>query len=547
MQPLEIGLSFVEGMALIASPCILPVLPLVLGTSVDGGRGRPFGIITGFVLAFTAFAMLSRSLILTLGISPDTLKTVSLVLLGLLGVVMLSKGLSERFSALTQRFANVGGTVSTSAKGGFGSGVLIGALIGAVWTPCAGPILAAVLVQVIRQESSGSALFIVAAFALGAGVPMLIISLTGRTLMKKLGFITRHTEGLRKGIGVIMLLAVAFIATGGDAAALFAGKQTQTAAASSGLQDALPNPYPAPGFSGINAWLNSRPLTMSELKGKVVLIDFWTYSCINCVRTLPYITAWDKAYRDKGLVIIGVHAPEFEFEKNQANVEAALKAHGITYPVAMDNHLDTWTNFHNQYWPAHYLINKEGQVVYTHFGEGNYAETEQNIRTLLGVGGTAEATPETSSTAGQTPETYLGTGRAERYAGSPELKEGVMTAYTSPPSLPVHHWALGGKWRESEEMVTSATAGASLQLHFTGSKVFLVLGTEDGKPVTATITLNGEKLTAATAGKDAPDGRLTVDRQTLYELIDQHGAKEGILNITADAPGLQAYAFTFGS
>ncbi len=548
MNLVDVGLSFAEGMALIASPCILPVLPLVLGTSVDGGRKRPFGIITGFVIAFTAFAMLSRSIVLTLGISPDSLKNFSLILLALLGLVMLSKTLSERFSALTQRFANVGGTLSSGAQGGFGSGVVIGALIGAVWTPCAGPILAAVLVQVIRQESGGSALFVVAAFAFGAGIPMLIIALTGRKLMKKLGFLTRHTEGLRKGIAVLILLAVAFIASGGDATALLAPRPTAPAATSAGLQDALPNPYPAPEFAGISAWLNSKPLTMQELKGKVVLIDFWTYSCINCVRTLPYITAWDKAYRDKGLVIIGVHAPEFEFEKNQANVEAALKTHGITYPVAMDNHLDTWTNFHNQYWPAHYLINKEGQVVYTHFGEGNYGETEANIRNLLGLDGSAAAKPETPViSAGQTPETYLGTDRAERYDGTPELSESQNMDYQFPATLPLHHWALQGQWKESGERLTSDAANAILRLHFTSGKVFLVLGTADGKPVHATLTLNGEKLTPANAGKNVRESTVTVGHQTLYELVDQHGVKEGVLDITADGPGLEAYAFTFGS
>jgi thiol-disulfide isomerase/thioredoxin len=390
----------------------------------------------------------------------------------------------------------------------------------------------------------------VGAFALGAGIPMLIIALTGRTLMKKLRFLSVHAEALRKAIGVVILLAVAYIASGGNAEALFASKQQATVTvATSALQDALPSPYPAPEFAGINAWLNSKPLTMSELKGKVVLIDFWTYSCINCVRTLPYITAWDKAYRDKGLVIVGVHAPEFEFEKNQANVEAAMKAHGIAYPVAMDNRLDTWTNFKNRYWPAHYLINKEGKVVYTHFGEGNYLETEHNIRTLLGVGDevSAEATPEANvSSSNQTPETYLGAARAEHYSGSPALREGVVQDYDLPKFVPTDHFALSGEWKQGKESLTSMAAGASLRLNFTSGKVFLVLGTESGAPVRATLTLNGEKLNASNAGADVKSGVVVVGKHTLYELVNQHAVKNGLLEITTEGAGLQAYAFTFG-
>jgi cytochrome c biogenesis protein CcdA/thiol-disulfide isomerase/thioredoxin len=383
----EVGLSFGEGLALIASPCILPVLPLVLSASVEGGKKRPIGIIVGFVLAFTAFAMLSRWLVSALGLNLDVIKYGSLVFLALFGVVLLSEKLSAWFGVLTQRFANAGNDLSRNARDGFVSGIFIGVMIGLVWTPCAGPILAAALVQIIRQQSNLQALILVAAFAIGAGVPMLIISLTGRKIMSKFRFFTMYAEGIRKTFGVIILLAVAFIASGIDPQALFTGKGITNIANAqpSGLIDAVPNPYKAPEFSGIEAWLNSKPLTMAQLKGKVVLIDFWTYSCINCARTLPYITQWDREYRDKGLVIIGVHAPEFEFEKNRANVEAAIAAHHIGYPVAMDNRLDTWTAYNNSYWPALYLIDQQGRVVYTHFGEGNYAETENNIRHLLGL------------------------------------------------------------------------------------------------------------------------------------------------------------------
>ena len=548
MNPIEIGLSFIAGLALIASPCILPVLPLVLGASVEGGRKRPFGIIVGFVLAFTAFAMLSRKLVNALGIDLELIKDGSLVFLALFGLILLSERLSAIFSKLTARFANAGNNLTSNARNGFFSGILIGMLIGLIWTPCAGPILAAVLVQIIRQGSDVQALLLVAAFALGAGVPMLIISLTGRKIMSKLGFFTAHAEAVRKTFGVIILLAVGFIASGVDAQSLLT-KSTPIAMTtkSAGLQDALPNPYPAPEFVGIQAWLNSNPRTMASLKGKVVLIDFWTYSCINCVRTLPYITKWDRTYRDKGLVVIGIHAPEFEFEKDVNNVKQALVAHDIAYPVAIDNHLDTWTAFKNQYWPAHYLIDQQGRVVYTHFGEGNYGETENNIRHLLGLDANASTVPETPvSSTGQTPETYLGTTRAQNFASPEKPIADTTQQFTLPKFLPSNHWALSGKWHTEGERITAADAGAKLQLNFTAGKVFLVLGTKDGQPLTATLTLNGEPL-GGVAGKDAAEGKLRVDRHTLYELVNQGTAHNGLLEITADAPGLEAYAFTFGN
>ncbi|MBU6140776.1 MAG: cytochrome c biogenesis protein DipZ [Proteobacteria bacterium] len=517
MNYIEIALSFLEGLALIASPCILPILPLMLGASVDGGRKRPFGIITGFVLAFTAFAMLSRQIVNDLGIDLDIIKYGSLALLAFFGIILLSEKLSAIFNRATGKFANLGSNLTTNSGDGFFSGIFIGMLIGLIWTPCAGPILAAVLVQIIRQESDAQALFLVGAFAIGAGLPMFIISLTGRKIMSKLKFLTNHAETLRKSFGVLILVAVGFMAVDGNAASFFSKKEIPQNINISGLQNGLENPYPAPQIVGIEKWLNSDPLTLASLKGKVVLIDFWTYSCVNCVRTLPYITKWNETYRDKGLVIIGIHAPEFEFEKNAKNVENALMAHGIKYPVALDNRLDTWTSFKNKYWPAHYLIDQKGDVVYTHFGEGNYAETENNIRHLLDLKGDSTTADEVNSfNQNQTPETYLG-----------YLRSGNAD-----------HWALEGKWNVEEERIVAKESGAKLQLNFTAKRVFLVLGSQNKKPVTARLKLNGKVLKKS---------EIIVTQHQLYELVNQENAENGLLEITASEAGLEAYAFTFGN
>lgn len=548
MNVLDVALAFIEGLALIVSPCILPVLPLILAASVDGGRRRPYGIIIGFVAAFTLFALASRQLVLLLGIDLDLIKDVSLVMLGVFGLVLLSSKLSGKFSALTQGLADIGNRLAPAGgRGGLLSGIALGSLIGLVWTPCAGPILAAVLVQVIRQQSDIASYFTIFAFAIGAALPMLIIALTGRRLMNKLGFLARHAETMRRTLGVMILLAVSYIASGADMQTWFAsGNKPSTARVAMGLQDGLPQPYPAPGFTGIEAWLNSHPLIMEQLKGKVVLVDFWTYSCINCVRTLPYVTEWDRKYRDQGLVIIGVHSPEFEFEKNADNVKAAIAQHGIQYPVALDNQLATWVNFSNRYWPAHYLINSEGQVVYTHFGEGKYAVTENNIRYLLGLQDTTPAHAQAPGVSlARTSETYLGFARAKNFGGAGEIVRDARNTYRFPSSLSGNQWALRGTWDVEAEKVVARSKGAALRLDFTARKVYLVLGNSSGKPLQARLKLNGHTLSAL-AGKDAPSGVVNVERNTLYELIDQGKTARGVLELEADAPGLEAYAFTFG-
>lgn len=539
MSLLNNTLALLEGMALIASPCILPVLPLVLSTSLEGGRARPLGITVGFIASFCLFAFFSRWLVLSLHIDLEWIKYGSIILLGLLGIIMISEFLTEKFSAMTQGFADLGSQYSGSAQGGFFSGLGIGALIGLIWTPCAGPILAAVLVQVIREQNTWASLITLLCFAIGAGIPMLIIAWTGRALMNKLQFFKQHAKALRKGLGVLILLSVFFIASGADPSHLFASSDKEESSMhqdSASLINALSNPYPAPELAGIEGWFNSKPLTLSQLKGKVVLIDFWTYSCINCVRTLPYVTGWDKKYRDKGLVIIGVHAPEFEFEKNPQNIQQAIEKNHIAYPVAMDNTLTTWANFNNRYWPAQYLINPAGEVVYTHFGEGDDEITEHNIRTLLGITGEAKPSSEAEPSLhfNQSPETYLGYARAERFLVSGGARD-AKASYQFPASLPSNYWGLQGDWMIEAEKIISAGQGSALRFHFNAQKVFLVMGTQSDKPVSIKLLLDGKPLKT-----------LQITNHTLYELVDLHSFGTGLLEIQVEAPGLEIYAFTFG-
>jgi cytochrome c biogenesis protein CcdA len=543
-------LAFIEGFALILSPCILPILPIVLAGSLTGSKKRPIGIIIGFTLTFAVFSYFAHALVNYSGIDLNLVRHAAYVILVLLAIIMLSQRLSELFSRLTQVIASYAHKTNSTEKkqeGLFG-GIILGAVISLIWTPCAGPILASVIVQIAIQKETAMSFFTLLAFAIGAGIPMLLIAFYSLKLRDTFGFLKNHAQILRKVLALIILLNVAYMLYQESSYNRTSTEITQSGIKTANyLQDGLWHYYQAPAVAGIDAWINSPPLTLDTLKGKVVLIDFWTYSCINCIRTLPYINYWYKTYHDKGLVIIGVHTPEFDFESKLTNVEQAVKSDGILYPVALDNHFVTWNNYENHYWPAHYLINKQGKVVYVHYGEGDYDITENNIRFLLGE----DYSDNTKQFDSQqfslftTPETYLGYARADSNANQSVVRD-QTASYQFPTQLNKNAWALSGQWQVNPDRIVAMQAGASSQLRFTARKVYMVMGPSGAESVTVKIMLNGKPL-LSNQGNDVVNGEITVDKHSIYQVINLGEAETGLLEIQADSPGLELYTFTFGN
>jgi len=544
---LNIGLGFLEGFALIISPCILPILPIILAGSLTGGKKRPLGIIAGFVLVFSLFTFFSRKLVEYSGIDLNLIRQLSYAILILLGLIMVSNYLSEKFSLFTQGFARVGSNWPSNSKPrtDFISGLLFGSLVALVWTPCAGPILAAVIVQTVIQRTTVLSFLTLMAFAVGAAGPMLVIALFGRSIMPKFSFFKTHTLLFRKILGAIILLAVLSMIYFTNNLSFLSSNNTETPSGFH-LEQGLIRPYSTPAIGGITAWINSQPLQLSALKGKVVLIDFWTYSCINCIRTLPYLKDWYAKYHDQGLVIIGIHTPEFDFEKNLSSVKEAVSKEGILYPVALDNQFITWRNFNNSYWPAHYLINKKGEVVYTHFGEGEYGITESNIRFLLGLNQplTTHTAPAAVSDT-QTPETYFGYDRAQAYSSPDKMSKGHQATYHFSQKLPLNAWSLQGGWTIAANRIISTAAQAALRIHFSAGKVYIVMGSTTSQPIKATLLLNGKTISSH-SGKDVKDSSITIKDHRLYEALNFTQQEEGILELQASSPGLEIYTFTFG-
>ena len=594
-----LAFAFLSGVITILSPCILPVLPIVLSGGVGGGKARPFGVLAGFVVSFTAFTLALSAIVQALGIPVDALRIVAVVLIIVFGVVMLVPWLRNRFELLTSRFARrSGGAPGTQKRNGFWSGVVVGLSLGLIWTPCVGPIMASVISLALTQHVDGGSVFITLAYTLGTSIPMLGVMLGGRALLNKVPALTKNAGNIQKVFGALMIVIGVAIGFGwdrqfqtfilralpgygtgltaiekttpvlsalktrqpapsnamkaGSAAGVF---QAPTVAPMNGM---LGDYGAAPAFLTSGTWFNTAglsaasgqtsmggtmPLMLENLRGKVVVVDFWTYSCVNCVRTLPYLKAWYDAYRDKGLVIVGVHTPEFEFEKSTANVARAIHDLGVTWPVVQDNDYLQWNAYANQYWPAHYFIDAKGQVRYFHFGEGEYDVSEKVIQALLkeagaNVGGIVSK-PDTLIEA-QTPETYLGYDRGRGFASAVAPVADAPVEY-KPARQPANgEWNLTGTWTITPQYVLPAMNG-TLQLGFDARNVFLVVEPVDGAGSMSVFV--DDKPGADTI--DVKNGALTPRGSRVYQLVGLTSAGPHVLRLEVKGK-LRLFAFTFG-
>ena len=589
--------GFLAGAGTALSPCVLPVLPIALSAGATGGRRRPFGIVVGLTASFT-FATVALVYVLdALGLPDTLLRTLAIVVLLAFGATLLIPPLAARLEGRLSRIAGSIGGVASTRGDGFGSGLLVGASLGLVYAPCAGPVLAGVITVSASQPFTAGRLAVALAYGLGSALVLYLLMIFGRRLTAPLA---RRSGALQMAMGAVMVVvALAMLndydlrfqsAIAKDLPA-FLVNPTQSLEKTSAAQRALADvrgapksrlaaaaeqPQPsgdddaggtapahggagrlhlkdygrAPDFTDTQRWFNTqdgRPLTMADLRGRVVLIDFWTYSCINCLRTLPYLKAWDARYRSQGLTIVGVHSPEFPFERDAGNVQAAIQREGIRYPVVQDNDLGTWDAYGNQYWPAHYFIDARGHVRYAHFGEGGYAHSEAVIRDLLAQAGhrvgaaRAGARGVTVSAGVTTPESYLGSARARNFVNGAILpgRQGFGDA----PTPSQDQLAYGGVWDVEGE---NATAGpdAALQLRFGARRVFLVLGSP-GQPRRMRVLLDGRPIPDALAGADVRGGVATIGMQRLYDLVDLPTVGRHLLRLEPQ-PGIAGYAFTFG-
>ncbi len=566
--------AFISGVITIFAPCIWPLLPLILSTTVTGGHRKPFGVVLGIILSFGALTLGLSYLLKVFPFDPNALRYFSVFVIAFLGLTLLIPKLSRLVEGYVSRFSGVFATRFVGKNtNGFLGGFLTGLTLGIVWTPCAGPILATIATLAVTNSLNIGIVLVTVAYLFGISIPLFLFALFGRHIFTKSRALSKYTGTIQRVFGVIMILTAILIFTGLDkklqanllnyfpafdqSLAKFESNSAikdqlnslRGNNSSSNVQTGdslLPENYPAPEFRGISNWLNSPPLKMSELRGKVVLVDFWTYTCINCIRTLPYIVEWDKKYRDKGLVIVGVHTPEFEFEKNTKNVENALKQYDIEYPVAQDNDFDTWNAFNNQYWPAKYLIDSTGNVRYTHFGEGEYDVTEKAIQKLLEeAGNTVDEEIGTSTYAPNSqisPETYIGSARMQYFYPKGSLPA-VQNKFDLQTNFPVNSFSLGGTWNIMPEYSNSVDKSV-LSYNFRAQKVFLVMRSSDGKPKKVKVLLDNQNP-GVNAGKDVKNGVVTVDSDRLYELINLPGVENKKLRLEFEN-GVEVFAFTFG-
>lgn len=572
--------AFFAGFVTILAPCIWPVLPIVLSSSIAGEKGheRPLGITIGVMISFTIFTLFASYLVRVFHFDPNVLRILAVIIIAFLGFTMIIPALATKFEIAVSQFANLFSHSPTTAKSGFLPGLLTGLSLGIVWSPCAGPILATIATLAATGQVSLFVVLVTVAYVTGVGIPLFAFAYGGQQFITRAKGINKYTGRIQQVFGVIMILAAIAIFTNYDQTLqlqllnrfpalgtavngfenstlvknqldLLKGKQpVQQAIDTSGLFNAN---TPAPDFIGIDKWLNTdKPIAIKDLKGKVVLVDFWTYTCINCIRTLPHVTSWYEKYKDNGFVVIGIHTPEFQFEHETSNVMNAIKQYNIHYPVAQDNEYATWNNYNNQYWPAEYLIDSTGIIRRTHFGEGEYDQMELAIQALLKEAGknvksTLDTMPDQTPQNQMSPETYLGSKRMQYYFPTGTLSNGT-SVFSLADNLSQNTFSYGGGWTINDD---DAVAGnnATLNYNFTASKVFIILRPGLTKQPTVKVYLDGKTIDPSVAGNDVKNGIITIDNDRLYNVIDLKGKTEShILKLEFQTPGIQAFTFTFG-
>src|ERR1700756_740578 len=562
-------IGFLGGLITGISPCILPVLPVVFFSGVNttpanvrisSSAARPYLVIAGLVCSFSVVTLAGSALLWALHLPQAAIRWAALVMLTLIGLGLIFPPLQH---LIERPFARIPQREIPLGRSGFGLGLTLGAL----YVPCAGPVLAAIVVAGGTSSIGPPTLVLTATFAIGTALPLLVFALAGRGIVERVAAFRRRQRVIQIAGGITMIvLAVALVFN--LPATLQRAVPDYTAAFQKAMQkrigandirhqlnpgggssrgqladctegaDQLQQCGPAPAVTGITEWLNTpggAPIDLASLRGKVVLIDFWAYSCINCQRAIGHVVDWYNRYRDDGFVVIGVHTPEYAFERVPGNVAGGAAALHITYPVALDNDYATWNSYQNLYWPADYLIDANGTVRHTKFGEGDYDGTERLIRQLLvnadpnvtlpGATNAVDKTPRTRLT----PETYLGVGRGFNYGGTGDYKAGpAPLGY--PATLPADRFALRGRWTLDDQGATAGSDDAAIRLNYTGKDVYAVVGGTG----TITVTRGGKATTTAIGG--AP---------TLHQIVADETAHPDQLDMQV-SPGLQVFSFTFG-
>ncbi|MEK7551260.1 MAG: cytochrome c biogenesis protein DipZ [Patescibacteria group bacterium] len=569
--------AFISGLITIFAPCIWPLLPIILSSSTTGGHKKPFGITLGIMLSFGLLTLTISYIVRIIPFDPEILRYFAVFVIAVLGLTLIIPKLSQilegSVSKLSSRFSFVGQTNHP----GFWSGFITGLALGIVWTPCAGPILATIAALSATQSVNLNVILITLVYIIGVGIPLFIFAWLGKYIFARSRVLSKYTGRVQQVFGVVMIITAILIATNYDK--VLQAKLLDffpsysnfivNLESSNGVREQLDllknnkSTLPtdtkgllnvnikAPEVVGINNWLNTeKEIKIADLKGKVVLVDFWTYTCINCIRTFPHVTSWYKKYQDQGFVVLGIHTPEFEFEKDTKNVENAIKQYKINYPVGQDNNYATWNNYSNRYWPAKYLIDANGNIRKFHFGEGEYEEMEMAIQLLLKEAGKSvevkvDNMEDNTSSLRISPETYLGSKRMQYYYPSGSLGVGSKD-FTLSPVISQNSFSLGGFWEIKEENAVTIKDSV-LTYNFSANKVFLVLRPGDSKTSKVKVYLDGELVNNANSGSDVVKGELTIDTDRLYNLIDLKG-KSGshILRLDFEDTGIEVFAFTFG-